>query len=88
MLLNYTMIQNEIVSLMLLLVRLHSVLSVRSSLLAKWLKERVAARVRVWAGARESTLFFFTPSFTKINVVDIFVFVSLVASCSCRCNKV
>lgn len=79
------MIQNEIVSLMLLLVRLHSVLSVRSSLLAKWLKERVAARVRVWAGARESTLFL---PLVLQNVVDIFVFVGLVASCSCRCNKV
>ena len=46
---------------------------VRNSLLAKWLREWV--RVRVRAGGKECTPFFF---FT--NVVNIFVFIGSVAS--------
>ena len=64
------------------LVRLCRVLAVRSSLLAKRLRERVSVK----AGARECTtffsLFFFFFFFLVLqNVMDVFVFVVLVASC-------
>ena len=65
------------------LVRLYRVLAVRSSLLTKWLRERVSVK----AGARECTTFFFPFFFLFFfflvlqNVMDVFVFIVLVASC-------
>ena len=62
-------------------VRPYGVLVVRSSLLAKWLREWVIRdRVRVRAGAREcNTSIFFSLVLIK-SVVNIFVFVGSVTS--------
>ena len=57
-------------------VNMYGVLVVRSSLLAKWLREWVRVRVRLGAGGRECTISFLALQ----NVVNIFVFIGSVAS--------
>ena len=61
---------------------IYSVLVVQSSLLTKWLIEGVMVRARVMADARARKCLLFFPQ----NVVDVFVFSGLVASCrECKC---